>query len=82
MFGKLLDFWRLYRWYKGGGVERMDTSKLKSRKLWMTIAGSVLVTLLSALGVEEGTVELIAKLWLFYLGGQAAVDVMKAKNGN
>ena len=77
----LYRFWKLYRWYKGGGVSRMDWTRLKSRKLWMTIIGTACVTLAAAMGVEESIVKIIGSIWVTYLGGQAAVDLMAKRNG-
>ena len=59
----------------------MDTSKLKSRKLWMTIIGTVAVTVLSAMEVDESIVKSVIALFGLYLGGQSAVDLMAKKNG-
>lgn len=64
-------------------LKQMNTSKLASRKLWVTVGGSVLVTistfLLLSMGVsEEITTELVgwtAKIVLGYAGVQGIVDV-------
>lgn len=66
--------------------EQMNTSKLASRKLWVTIGGATLVTfasfLLLSMGVsEEITTQLVgwtAKILLGYTGAQGLVDVAKA----
>lgn len=64
-------------------LKQMNTSKLASRKLWVTIGGSILVTtstfLLLSMGVtEEITTQLVgwtAKIVLGYAGVQGLVDV-------
>lgn len=64
-------------------LNQMNTSKLASRKLWVTIGGSILVTtstfLLLSMGVtEEITTQLVgwtAKIVLGYAGVQGLVDV-------
>ena len=70
----------LYRWWKGG-MEGMDTERLKSRKLWVTILGSLAVTLLIQVGAPESVTDNIRWIVLTYLGGQSCVDLMAAKNG-
>lgn len=67
-------------------IKNMNTTKLASRKLWVTIGGATLVTtstfLLIAMGVsEEMTTQLVgwtAKIILGYAGAQGAVDVAAA----
>jgi len=78
--GEYYNLLRLWRWLKGG-CKGMDTSKMKSRKLWMTIILSVAVTVLAFSGVDPDIVKTIAALGITYLGAQAAVDVMKTRNG-
>jgi hypothetical protein len=64
-------------------LKQMNTSKLASRKLWVTVGGSVLITistflLLSMNVPEEITTELVswtAKIVLGYAGVQGIVDV-------
>ena len=73
-----INLWRLNRWAEGG-FEGVDTSKLKSRKLWMTIIGSVLITLLIAMGAPEFAVKTIGTIFIAYLGAQGVADIMKPK---
>jgi len=64
-------------------ITQMNTSKLASRKLWVTIGGAILVTtstfLLLSMGIsEEVTTQLVgwtAKIVLGYAGVQGLVDV-------
>jgi len=81
MLGELFQLWRVRRWLKSGGVDTLNTEKLKSRKLWLTILGSAGVTLLAQMGAPEYLVKLVGTIFVTYLGSQAAVDLMKAKNG-
>ena len=53
----------------------MDTSRLRSRKLWVTIIGSVVITLLSATGVESSIVDTVKWVLITYLGAQGLVDM-------
>ena len=69
------NLWKLYRWYKGG-MKGMDTTKWKSRKLIMTLVGTVVVTLLNQAGVEESIVKTIGMIFVTYLGAQGVADVM------
>ena len=59
----------------------MDTSKLKSRKLWMTIIGTVAVTVLAAMEVDDSIVKSVIALFGIYLGAQGVDDLMAKKNG-
>ena len=70
----LTKVWRLIRWWKGGR-EGMDTSRLGSRKLWVTIIGSVVLTLLSVTGVEQNIVDTVKWVLITYLGAQGLVDL-------
>ena len=51
--------------------------KLKSRKLWITIAASALVTIGTALGFPEEAVQNIVYVAVAYLLGQGIADVGK-----
>lgn len=51
--------------------------KLKSRKLWITIAAGALVTLGTALGFPEEAVEKLVYVAMAYLLGQGIADVGK-----
>ena len=55
-------------------LKTMDFAKLKSRKLWMTIAGSVLVTLGTAVGMQPEIVEKLVALIAAYVLGQGIAD--------
>jgi hypothetical protein len=67
-------------------LKTMNTSKLASRKLWVTIGGATLVSvstaILLSMGVsEEATTQLVgwvAKIILGYAGAQGLVDVASA----
>ena len=61
----------------------MDVSKLKSRKLWMTILGTASVTVLTWIGAPDFAIGAVSAMFLTYLGGQSAVDLFadKRKNG-
>ena len=67
--------WKLYRWYKEGGLSCMDWSKLKSRKLWYLIIASLAVTILAVHGAPKEVLDSIAALAVTYLGVQSAVDL-------
>ena len=71
--------WRIWRWTKG--VQIVDMERLKSRKLWITILGSLAVTVLVQIGAPESVVENVRWIVVTYLGGQAAVDLMAKRNG-
>jgi len=53
----------------------MDWSKLKSRKLWVTIAGCVGLTALAVHGAPPEVIASVALVAVTYLGAQSAVDV-------
>lgn len=76
--GKIEAGWKalkIYRWYTGGGIERMDWQRLGSRKLWATIAASLGVTAAHVTGAPSEAVAGIAFIGLNYLGAQTAVDL-------
>jgi len=79
--GEYYNLLRLWRWLKGG-CKGMDTSKLNSRKLWMTLIGTAIVTLLTYMETPEAIVKTVATIFLTYLGGQAAVDLFRTKRDN
>ena len=53
-------------------------SKLKSRKLWATVAGAALLTFGSSLGVDDAITAKIVNLLMAYIGGQSIVDAAAA----
>ena len=81
IFGELRHFWRIRKWLREGGIAKMDTSKLKSRKLWMTIIDTVAVTVLAAMEVDDSIVKSVIALFGIYLGAQGVDDLMAKKNG-
>lgn len=63
------ELWKLYR--------RRDEmfKKLRSRKLWVTVAAVALVSLLNQLGVDDQLTQKIVTLAQTYVIGQGVVDV-------
>ena len=57
----------------------MDTTPLKSRKLWMTIIGSAVITIMIAVGAPEYAVKTVGTIFITYLGAQGVADIMKPK---
>lgn len=82
MLGELVRLWRTRSWLKSGGIDKLDWMKLKSRKLWMTIIGSVVLTVLTAVGAPENIVDTLKWVLITYLGVQGAVDFSAARNGH
>lgn len=56
-------------------------NKLASRKLWMTVLGSVLATLADQLQLDPETIYAIAGMVGTYVLGQGVVDFEQAKSG-
>lgn len=54
-------------------------SKLKSRKLWATVAGAAFAALGSSLGVPDAVVTKIVALIGVYIAGQSTVDAFGEK---
>lgn len=54
-------------------------TKLKSRKLWVTVLTAALITLSEQLGIDEATVEQLVYVVAPYLLGQAAVDMAETR---
>lgn len=50
-------------------------NKLKSRKLWVTVAVAALSALLSGLGFENDLIEKIVNMGMTYVAAQGLVDV-------
>ena len=69
---------RVRAWLKGGGVERLDTSRLSSRKLWVIIGTQLLVTLLAVMDVDLDVIKSVVALAGIYLGAQGGVDIAAA----
>lgn len=55
-------------------LKKMDTNKLKSRKLWVTVLGAALVTLGTELGMKLETVQSVVAVLAAYLVGQGLAD--------
>ena len=55
----------------------MNLDKLKSRKLWVAVLGSALVTLGSQMGLPEDTVQSLVAILASYLIGQGIADHLK-----
>ncbi len=53
---------------------QMDFSKLKSRKLWATVIGGVIVTVGSAVGVSENVLHGLVAVVSAYVIGQGIAD--------
>ena len=54
-------------------------SKLKSRKLWVTVLTSAFITLAAEFGIDEATVEQVVYIVVPYLIGQSAIDYREVK---
>ena len=77
LFGEISDGWKalkLWRWLKGGGLDRMEWERLKSRKLWYVIAASLLVTFMAVKGAPPEAIGAVMILAVNYLGIQTVVD--------
>ena len=81
ILGELRHLWRIRKWLKEGGISKLNTDKLGSRKLWMTIIGTILATVLSAMDVDPSIVKSIVALFGIYLGAQGVVDLTAKRNG-
>ena len=73
--------WRFRKWLKEGGISKLNAEKLKSRKLWAMIIGSVALTLLSAADAPPDIISTLKWVLITYLGVQGAVDLTAKKNG-
>jgi len=76
--GFMYNLWRTNRWAEGG-YKGVDTTPLKSRKLWMTIIGSAVITIMIAVGAPEFAVKAVGTIFITYLGAQGVADIMKPK---
>jgi len=54
---------------------KLDISKLKSRKLWMTILTGALATLGTQLGLDPGLMDKLIYLGMTYIGAQAVFEL-------
>jgi len=78
LFGDISELWKalkIWRWIKGGGLDRMEWSRLKSRTLWYTIAACLAITFMAVHGAPEVAIEAVTVLAVTYLGVQSVVDV-------
>ena len=81
IFSELRHFWRIRKWLNEGGVDKLDITKLGSRKLWMTIIGSVVLTLLSVMEAPPDIISTLKWVLITYVGVQGAVDLTAKRNG-
>ena len=70
----ILDKYHIYQLTKN----KTMISKLKSRKLWVTVAATALATLGTQLGMEPALVDKLIYLAMTYIGAQAWVDSSEA----
>jgi len=78
LFGDARELWKalkLWRWVKGGGLERMNWERLGSRTLWYMIVASLAVTFMAVQGAPSEAIGAVTTLALVYLGVQSVVDV-------
>ena len=57
----------------------MDFSPIKSKKLWVTILGSALITIGSSIGIPESVATQIVGLVASYVIGQGIADFGKER---
>ena len=53
-------------------------TKLKSRKLWVTVAVAALMALGQGLGLDPELLDKLLQMGMTYVGGQAVVDAAAA----
>jgi len=53
--------------------------KLKSRKLWVTVAAAALMALGSQLGIDPDTLDKVMAIAMTYVGGESLVDAANAR---
>jgi hypothetical protein len=81
LFYEISQLWRIRKWLRKGGVARLNTEKLKSRKLWMTIIGSIVLTVMSAMEAPPDIINTLKWVLITYVGVQGAVDLTAKRNG-
>ena len=59
----------------------LNAEKLKSRKLWAMIIGSIVLTVLSAADAPPDIISTLKWVLITYLGVQGAVDLTAKRNG-
>lgn len=74
----IFKIWKLYNRIKLLKEDKVMQEKLKSRKLWVTVLTTALVTINSAVGlVPEDTMHWLIGFIGTYLAGQSAVDAVQ-----
>lgn len=68
------QLWKLYQISR-----RIDMEKLKSRKLWATIIGSLVMSVGVQIGLTEDQCQWIATIVTGYIVGQGIADAKAAK---